>query len=65
MQSLSRIRELLELIVCPACHARLTLKERPAAVVVCAACARRYPVQDGIPILLVPRAALPPQSGGS
>ena len=53
MQGVERIREVLELIVCPACQGRLTLAER---TVNCEACGRRYPVVDGIPILLVERA---------
>jgi uncharacterized protein YbaR (Trm112 family) len=55
MQAIERIREVLELIVCPACHGRLTLAE---STVNCDACGRRYPVKDGIPILLVERAVI-------
>jgi uncharacterized protein len=63
MQALRRIREVLELIVCPVCYGRLSLVEgdqtaaqKEAPVVVCGGCARRYPVEDGIPILLESRA---------
>ena len=53
MQAVERIREVLELIVCPACQGQLTLAE---STVNCEVCGRRYPVVDGIPILLVERA---------
>jgi uncharacterized protein len=56
MQAGERILEVLELIVCPACHGRLMLIE---GAVVCDECARRYPLVDGIPVLLIERAELP------
>ena len=59
MQDVKRIREVLELIVCPACQGRLTLAE---GTVDCEVCGRRYPVVDGIPVLLVDRAATQEQS---
>lgn len=60
MQALQRIREMMELIVCPACHGRLSLDDSTsAATVACSSCARRYPIEDGIPVLLESRAALP------
>lgn len=40
-------------LVCPVCHQTLQLE--PAAVR-CLGCARRYPLIDGIPILLADRA---------
>jgi uncharacterized protein YbaR (Trm112 family) len=64
MQALRRIREVLELIVCPVCHGRLSLLEqeqsvakKEASAVVCDGCGRRYPVEDGIPVLLESRAS--------
>jgi uncharacterized protein len=60
MQALQRIHEVLGLIVCPVCHAQLALEEtQQTPAVVCTACRRRYPVEDGIPILLESRATLP------
>jgi uncharacterized protein len=55
MQAGERILEVLELIVCPACHGRLMLVE---GAVVCGECSRRYPVVDGIPVLLIERAEM-------
>jgi uncharacterized protein YbaR (Trm112 family) len=48
MQSVDRIREVLELIVCPVCQGSLNLV---SDTVLCNVCGRRYPVVDGIPIL--------------
>jgi hypothetical protein len=40
-------------VVCPACWGELRAE---GASLVCAACGRRYPVVDGIPVLIVERA---------
>jgi hypothetical protein len=45
--------ENLRRIVCPVCHQSLQLE---AAVIRCQGCGRRYPVVDGIPVLLPDRA---------
>jgi len=57
VQTVEQIHEVLKLLVCPACQAKLALAE---ATVDCGGCGRRYPVVDGIPILLVERAATRP-----
>jgi uncharacterized protein YbaR (Trm112 family) len=46
----------LDLLACPACYG--SLQPEPLAAV-CAGCGRRYPVRDGIPVLIVDQAALP------
>jgi uncharacterized protein YbaR (Trm112 family) len=55
--------ELLAIIVCPRCHAQLQLvpPTGQVATLVCsdAACGLRYPVRDGIPILLIEEAEDP------
>jgi len=43
----------LRWLVCPSCHQGLKLV---GAAVCCIGCARRYPLVDGIPVLLVERA---------
>ncbi len=53
---------LLEVLACPACD------ERPPVVLegdrlVCSVCGRRYPIVDGIPIMLVEQAELPDGAG--
>jgi uncharacterized protein YbaR (Trm112 family) len=58
-------KELLEILACPACRAGVREVENE---IVCMGCGRRYPVQDGIPVMLVeeargPREPPPPASG--
>ena len=49
---------LLDLIVCPACHAALVVDEA-AEELVCSGCGLAYPVRDDIPVLLVDEARKP------
>lgn len=44
--------KLAEILVCPADQGSLTEQEETAELV-CATCGRRYPVRDGIPIMLL------------
>lgn len=46
-------QQTLDLLVCPVCHAHLVLKEQ---VIDCTNCARRYPIVDGLPVLIPSRA---------
>jgi uncharacterized protein YbaR (Trm112 family) len=43
----------LRRIVCPVCHQSLQLE---ADAIRCQGCGRRYPIVDGIPVLLADRA---------
>ena len=45
--------DLLALLACPVDHAPVTDQETH---LVCSACGRRYPVRDGIPVMLVEEA---------
>jgi uncharacterized protein YbaR (Trm112 family) len=68
MQAVERIGEVLGTIVCPACHGRLELHPLtrtplatdtpplPEGHIRCVACRKSYPIEDGIPVLLVERA---------
>jgi len=47
--------ELLRVIVCPNCKA--SLANSGDAALQCAGCGNRYPIVDGIPILLIDKAA--------
>ena len=50
--------ELLEILACPNC--RGDVEYRPdEEVIVCLACGYRYPVRDGIPVMLVDEAEKP------
>lgn len=42
--------ELLSILACPACHGDLELKD---GKICCKSCRRRYPIRDGIPIMLI------------
>jgi uncharacterized protein YbaR (Trm112 family) len=47
--------ELLAIMQCPACAGDLSERhDRPALV--CASCGRAYPVDDGIPVMLIDEA---------
>lgn len=46
---------LLEILVCPQCRGPLRVVEEPPALL-CDACKLRYPIRDGIPILLIDEA---------
>lgn len=48
-------QKLLELLACPACEDRPPVKLLDDKLL-CEKCGRRYPVRDGIPVMLVEEA---------
>jgi uncharacterized protein len=50
--------ELLEILACPVDHAPV---RDVGSHLVCTSCGRRYPVKDGIPVMLVEEAEPPPR----
>ncbi len=50
-------KDLLDILVCPLCRQPLTYREETETLK-CAACRRVYPIQDGIPVLLVDEAKI-------
>ncbi|MCK5534757.1 Trm112 family protein [bacterium] len=46
-------KELLEILACPACKKSVELKDDK---IICTECGRKYPIKDGIPIMLVEEA---------
>ena len=54
--------KLLDLIVCPSCHAGLAVDEA-AEELVCTGCGLAYPVRDDIPVLMVDEARRPEEAG--
>lgn len=46
---------LLELLACPSCHAALEANDAESSLD-CTGCGLRYPVRDGIPVLLIDEA---------
>ncbi|MGA8028114.1 MAG: Trm112 family protein [Bryobacteraceae bacterium] len=51
--------ELLEILACPVCKAKVMLKEDGSGLK-CVECKRVYPVKDDIPIMLVDQATIEP-----
>ena len=49
--------ELLRILVCPACHSRVELVDGPGLLR--RGCGLKYPVRDGIPVMLVGKAQPP------
>jgi uncharacterized protein YbaR (Trm112 family) len=46
-------QELLDILACPACKTPIRLEgER----LICDTCGRRYPIRDGIPVMLIDEA---------
>ncbi len=52
---MSLSNELLAILVCPACKGRVEPADEGRGLV-CRACRLRYPVRDGIPVMLVDEA---------
>ena len=48
---------LLEILVCPACRAKVELKPDGSALK-CVECKRVYPIRDDIPVMLVDEAKI-------
>jgi uncharacterized protein len=44
---------LLAILACPACQSDVKLEENK---IVCVKCGRKYPIKDGIPVMLVDEA---------
>ncbi len=55
-------KEFLEILACPACKGEVRLDEVGERIV-CQACGRRYPIRDGIPVMLIDEAEMPPREG--
>ena len=46
-------KDLLAILACPACRGDVELKGEK---IICLKCGRKYPVKDGIPVMLVDEA---------
>ncbi len=51
--------KLLEVLACPDCKAPVELRDDK---IVCTGCGKRYPIRDGIPIMLIEEAEEPQES---
>lgn len=60
-------KDLLEILACPVDHAPVREERDPLGGtedrLVCERCGRRYPVRDGIPVMLVEEAEAPATKG--
>jgi len=48
--------DLLEILICPACRAKVELKG--SAGLRCVSCHRLYPIRDDIPVMLIDEATI-------
>jgi uncharacterized protein len=46
-------KELLEILACPACKSDVELKDNK---IVCKKCGKKYPIREGIPVMLIDEA---------
>jgi len=46
-------KELLEILACPACKGNV---KEVSGKIVCGQCGRKYPIKEGIPVMLVDKA---------
>ena len=51
-------KELLEILACPVDKGDIVYDEENDKLI-CQKCGRRYPIQDGIPIMLIEKAEMP------
>jgi len=48
-------KELLDILACPKCKGKVKLNE-DSTYLICDSCMLKYPIEDGIPIMLIDRA---------
>ena len=51
-------KELLDILACPACKGNIVHDQKNEKLN-CQECGRRYPIRDGIPVMLIDEAELP------
>jgi hypothetical protein len=49
-------KELLDILACPACKSDVKLQDDK---IVCTKCGKKYPIRDGIPVMLIDEAENP------
>jgi uncharacterized protein YbaR (Trm112 family) len=55
-------RELLEILACPECKAKVEIKSDGSGLK-CVGCHRVYPIKDDIPVMLIDEATIEPPVG--
>jgi uncharacterized protein YbaR (Trm112 family) len=51
--------ELLEILACPACKGDIEYNREDEKLICIGQCKRRYPIRDGIPVMLIGEAEMP------
>lgn len=51
--------ELLEILACPACKGDIEYNQENQKLICIGQCRRRYPIRDGIPVMLIGEAEMP------
>jgi len=57
-------KTLLDILACPACKGGIVHDETAQKLVCIGECQRRYPIRDGIPVMLIDEAELPDEESG-
>ena len=57
LKAMAISEQLLEILVCPACRAKVELKTDGSGLK-CVACKRVYPIRDDIPVMLIDEATI-------
>lgn len=57
-------KTLLDILACPACKGGIEHDETTQKLVCIGDCQRRYPIRDGIPVMLIDEAELPDKEPG-
>ena len=52
-------KELLEILICPNCRGEIEYRPDDELIVCLGRCRYRYPVRDGIPVMLIEEATKP------
>ena len=52
-------KELLDILACPNCRGEVEYREQEDVIVCLGECGYRYPVRDGIPVMLIDEAEKP------
>ncbi|GEM_PF-742173 len=52
-------KTLLDILACPACKGEIEHDEAAQKLVCVGKCQRRYPIREGIPVMLIDEAELP------
>lgn len=52
-------KTLLDILACPACKGEIEHDEAAQKLVCVGECQRRYPIRDGIPVMLIDEAEVP------